>query len=98
MSSAYGLMPIIPSTIVISSTAASAPVTGIVRGVMYRVIATAAVNLQFTAAAAANTGLYLAPNVEYYFKFGMSDSQGTNLVLNVIGTATVYFTPVVSVN
>jgi hypothetical protein len=98
MSSHFGLMPLTASTIVVSPAGASTAVPGIKRGVLYRVMATAAVNLELNnGAATASKGFLLAPNVEELLMFGMGDIQGTDPTVNVFGTATVYFTPVVSV-
>ena len=98
MSSHFALLPATTDTIVVSPAGASTAVTGLKRGVKYLVTATAAVNLEITSAAAVvKKGLYLAPNTPYYFAFGGADSQGTDPIVHVIGTADVYFTPVFSV-
>lgn len=99
MSSVYGTFPAAPNTIVVNPNNTSVAVTGIKRGVLYRVVATVASNLQIGQAAAANTGMYLPPNVPQEFMFGMGDSQGTDLKVFVFAATSsfVYFTPITRV-
>jgi hypothetical protein len=97
--SVYGLFPLAPATIVVNPNNTSVTVTGLQRGVKYRVVSTVACNIQYGFAATGTTGMHLPAGVEHYFVFGMADSQGTNLDVRVFAasSAFVYFTPMVPV-
>jgi hypothetical protein len=58
--------------------------TAIKRGWIYRVVANTNCWLNTETPAAAGTGMYLPANEECYCIFGGSDSQGTNVEVNVI--------------
>jgi hypothetical protein len=89
--------PLVGHTISVNPNGASVQVTGISRGVLYRVVADVACYLQYNAAAAAGAGMYIPPNFPQDFMFGMADSQGTDLkvfVFAAAGTTKIYFTPI----
>lgn len=93
----HGLFPLCNATTVITTAGASAAVTGLTPGVLYRVIGDVASNLQYGAAATATTGLRLAANEEYYFMFGAAGTQPIDVrVFAAVGH--VYFTPCYSVS
>lgn len=73
----------------------SAVVPNVRRGVRYRVISTQDCWISYGEPAEHEKGLYLPAKVPDYFAFGMDDSQGTDLQINVIGAfpGTIYFTP-----
>jgi hypothetical protein len=73
----------------------SAPVVGITRGVRYRIVSTQDCWFDYGASAVLQEGLYFPAKVPDYFAFGMSDPQGTDLVINAIAAfdGKVYFTP-----
>jgi hypothetical protein len=73
--------------------------SGIIRGVRYRVIATQDIWIRYNDTSVVLTGMYMPAKTPEYFTFGMADSQGTNLTLNIIAAqnGTVYFTPVKTV-
>lgn len=94
----HGNFPIASDTIVVHTVGASEPVTGLKRGIRYRVVADVDSYLQYGADAASVTGMYLPAKVPEIFMFGESDSQGTDLVVNVFSAgAYVFFTPIVTV-
>jgi hypothetical protein len=87
-------------TISVNPNGASVQVTGIKRGVRYRVVADAACYLQLNSAAALGAGMYVPANWPQEFCFGMDDVQGTDpkvFAFIAAGTTKVYFTPVFSV-
>jgi hypothetical protein len=57
------------------------------RGWVYRVVPTTACWINFEGAAAAGTGMYLPANEETFMTFGAADSQGTDVLVNVIRVA-----------
>lgn len=103
---AIGHLPDPFFTVVVTPGGASAP-AAVQRGVLYRVVALAATAgiaasaafINFGAPATADSGVPLPAGVVDYFVFGMADSQGTNLAVNVFAAAgtKVYFTPVCAV-
>jgi hypothetical protein len=89
------IYPFINKSINVVTAAASAQVTGIKKGVGYRVISTVAAWLYVGGTAAANTGMYIPPNVECFMQFAVDDSQGTDPDVRVYAAAgTICFTPV----
>ena len=74
--------------------------TAIKRGWVYRVVSTTNCWLNTETAAAAGAGMYLPAFEECYLIFGGSDSQGTNVELNVIrntADGTLNLTPIMRV-
>ena len=82
-------------SIVASIGAVSAQVSGIARGVKYRVVSTQDCWFAYNQNAVVQEGMYLPAKVPDYFAFGMSDSEGTDLEVNVVSAfdGTIYFTP-----
>lgn len=74
---------------------ANSQVSGIRRGVRYRVVSTQDCWIAYNKPAVAGEGLFLPCKAVDYFAFGMADSDGTDLTLNVIAAfpGNIYFTP-----
>lgn len=96
----YGLLPVTAGTVVVSPAGpGAAAVSGLKRGVLYRVVATGAITLSLdNGTAVAKAGIYLPANVPEFLMFGSGDSQGTDPAVSVYGAADVYFTPMVKVS
>jgi hypothetical protein len=93
--------PVAQMTISVNPNGASTQVTGLTRGVIYRVVADTACYLQINAAAAAGAGMYIPPNFPQEFTFGRVDNTATDpkvYVFIAAGTTRVYFTPIVPVS
>lgn len=84
-----------PNTIVANPSTSSVAVTGLKRGVVYRVVAATTCYINYGAAAAVNTGVMIPANTPTFMVFGGADSQGTDLDVRVFATGSVFvhFTP-----
>lgn len=73
----------------------SAQVIGVTRGVRYRLVSTQDCWFNYQSAATLQEGMFLPAKVPDYFAFGMADSQGTDLKINVIAAfnGKLYLTP-----
>lgn len=91
-----GQFPLSDATTAHTLGVVSSVVPGIKRGIRYRVVSTQDCWLSYNQAAVVAQGLYLPAKMPDYFAFGMSDSEGTDLELNVIAAfaGTIYFTPI----
>jgi hypothetical protein len=93
--------PVAQMTLSVNPNGASVQVTGLTRGVIYRVVAEAACYLQINGTAALGAGMYIPPNFPEQFTFGRVDSTATDpkvFVFIAAGTTKVYFTPIVPVS